>query len=248
MTITLNTLRLQQVIQLALDWLFPPQCAGCQRGGTVLCSSCIAQIKPLASARCYYCCSLLSPGGSCPSCSYQPLRMNGLRATSLHIDPLRLCIHALKYTGNTRLAEPLGRLLARTYTAYNMAADVIIPVPLHRERERERGYNQAQLLAKVCARWIGLPLNTTIIKRVRATPPQVGLTASERQRNVCGAFSCVQLPATETLYQRKILIVDDVCTTGATLEACAAPLLAAGAQSVWGLVLARPTDKDVYQL
>lgn len=240
----LKTLQLQQVIQVALDWLFPPQCAGCQRGGTVLCPCCIAQIKPLASARCYYCCSLLDPGGLCPSCYYQPLRMNGLRATSLHTDPLRSCIHALKYAGNTRLAEPLGALLARTCMAYNMQADIIVPVPLHSERERQRGYNQAHLLAKVCAARTGLPLHDTVVQRVRATPPQVGLTASERKGNVFGAFSCTHPLATETLSGRKILIVDDVCSTGATLEACAAPLLAAGALSVWGLVLARPSEKE----
>ncbi len=165
--------------------------------------------------------------------------MNGLRATSLYINPLRLCIRALKYSGNRRLAEPLGALLARTYTAYNMQADMIIPVPLHSERERRRGYNQAHLLAKVCAAQTGLPLHDTLVTRTRATPPQVGLTASERKCNVLGAFSCTQPLATEMLSGRKILMIDDVCTTGATLEACAAPLLAAGALSVWGLVLAR---------
>jgi len=247
LTSILKTLRSHLAIQVILDSLFPPQCAGCQRGGAVLCSSCIAQIKPLASARCYYCCSLLDPGGLCPSCYYQPLRMNGLRATSLHTDPLRLCIHALKYAGNIRLAEPLGALLARTYTAYKMQADIIIPVPLHSERERHRGYNQAHLLAKACAAQIRLPLHDAIMKRVRATPPQVGLTATERKRNVFGAFSCTEPLATETLSGRKILLVDDVCTTGATLEACAAPLLAAGALSVWGLVLARPSEKDFFE-
>ena len=163
---------------------------------------------------------------------------------SIYQEPLRSCIHALKYEGNTRLAEPLGQMLACSFSYYNLAADVIIPVPLHADRQKARGYNHATLLANSCARYISIPVRSDILIRHRATPAQVGLTARERNRNVTGAFACMPHFATGILAGRTIGIIDDVATTGATLAACAAPLFAAGAQTVWGLVLARPSEKE----
>jgi ComF family protein len=156
-------------------------------------------------------------------------------------DPLRSCIHSLKYGGNVRLASPLGLLLAKAYRESHIRADFIVAVPLHPERLRERGYNQATLLAKVCAQAVGVPINTSVFQRTRATQAQVELPAHERYSNVAGAFHCLSEIATKGLLKRRVVvIIDDVCTTGATLEACAAPLFAAGASEVWGLVLARP--------
>jgi len=159
---------------------------------------------------------------------------------SLYQEPFRSYIHALKYAGNTRLAEPLGHLLAQAYISYGMQADVIIPVPLHNERQQQRGYNHAYLLAEICAAQIGIPLRDDMLIRHRATLAQVDLKAGERQQNVVGAFACTPPFATGALFGRRILLIDDVSTTGATLEACAAPLFSAGASAVWGLVLARP--------
>lgn len=163
---------------------------------------------------------------------------------SIYQEPLRSCIHALKYEGNTRLAQPLGQMLAYTFRHYNLAADVIIPVPLHVERQKARGYNHADLLARNLAHHTSLAVRNDILIRHRATPAQVGLTARERNRNVVGAFTCSSQFATGILSGRTIGIIDDVTTTGATLAACAAPLFAAGASTVWGLVLARPKDKE----
>ena len=230
----------QRVTQQGLDILFPPQCAGCKRGGTVLCSSCMAQFVPVMPPLCQRCGVPLSTLGLCQQCQYHPLDLSGLRAVSRYQEPLRSCIHALKYDGNTRLAEPLGGLLAQAFRYYGLQADAIIPVPLHSERQKQRGYNHAYLLAEVCAAQVKVPLYQEMVVRHRATPAQVGLAASERRQNVAGAFRCSPAFATGALYGGRILIVDDVQTTGATLEACARPLFAAGAQAVWGLVLARP--------
>ena len=123
--------RSRTVMQQFFDILFPVHCAGCQRSGHVLCPSCIAQIHPLPSPICQHCGAPLPPGGKCKNCQYHPLSMSGLRAVSAYQEPLRACIHALKYNGNTRLAEPLGQLLARAYTSYGLHADIILPVPLH---------------------------------------------------------------------------------------------------------------------
>lgn len=232
--------RSQAVMQQCLDVLFPAHCAGCQRSGHVLCPTCIAQIRPLPSPFCQLCGTPLSTYGACKNCQYHPLKLNGQRAVSLYQEPLRGCIHGLKYDGNTRLADPLGLLLAKAYTAYGMRADVLIPVPLHCERQRQRGYNHASLLAEVCSAQLGVPVNNDILVRHRATIAQVDLHPRERHQNVAGAFACASASASRAINGRSIVIIDDVSTTGATLEACAAPLFAAGAKEVWGLVLARP--------
>jgi ComF family protein len=220
-----DTQKIGNYAQRFLDLVFPPHCGGCKRNGSVLCASCASQFV------------------SYPS-TYQPdqrLRLNGLHAACVYQGPLRSCIYSLKYEGNVRLASPLGLLLAQTYHASNIQADMIIPVPLHPERQRERGYNQAHLLAKVCAQTVGVPLNTSFLKRIRDTQQQAGLSAHKRYSNVAEAFSCSSSIATKSLVKRRIIvIIDDVSTTGATLEACAAPLFAAGASEVRGLVLARP--------
>jgi ComF family protein len=230
----------QQTLQYLLDFIFPPQCAGCKRSGSILCPSCIAKFKPIYPPFCQHCNSPLSANGNCQHCRYHRLSLSGLRVAYTFKDPLRTCIHSLKYQGNIRLASPLGLLLAKAYRASKIQADIIIPVPLHPERQRERGYNQAQLLAKACAQVVGVPLNTSLLQRRRATQAQAQLHVHERYANVAGAFCCSSSIATKSLGNRTVVIIDDVSTTGATLEACAAPLFAAGARKVWGLVLARP--------
>ncbi|HEX9134385.1 MAG TPA: phosphoribosyltransferase family protein [Ktedonobacteraceae bacterium] len=131
-------------------------------------------------------------------------------------------------------------LLAQAYVRYDMRADMLIPVPLHSERQQQRGYNHASLLAEVCSARSGVPLNNSVLVRQRATVAQVDLHPRERYQNVAGAFACASASASGVIKGRSIVILDDVSTTGATLEACAAPLFAAGAKEIWGLVLARP--------
>ena len=230
----------QKKLQQLLDLIFPPQCGGCRRSGSVLCTSCTTQFIPIHPPYCPHCNSPYAPDRNCQRCSYHKPCLTGLRAPYAFKEPLRNCIHSLKFRGNTRLASPLGLLLAKAYRASNIQADIIIPVPLHSERQRERGYNQAHLLAKVCAQAVGVPLNTSILHRRRATQKQTQLAPHQRYSNVAEAFCCSSPIATKGLVERKVVvIIDDVSTTGATLEACAAPLFAAGASEVWGLVLAQ---------
>ena len=236
----MNTTLLARKSQQWLDLLFPPRCAGCRKSGHVLCADCLRAIPLLQPPFCQHCGSPSAAGDMCQSCRYHAPRLHGLRAVSLFEEPLRSYIHALKYNGNTRLAEPLGRLLAQTYTLTGFQVDAIIAVPLHSERQRQRGYNHAELLAEVCASLVGVPLDNDMVRRQRATPAQVGLSASQRLQNMAGAFHCAPTYMAGALRGRRILIIDDVCTTGATIEACAAPLYAAGAAAVLGLVLARP--------
>lgn len=177
--------------------------------------------------------------GWCRSCQLYPPGLSGLRAAYLYQDVMRSCIRALKYDGNRRLAVPLGALLAQAYRDFALHTDMIVPVPLHSERERLRGFNHARLLAEACAASVGAPLRNDVLMRARNTAAQVDLSASERRQNMAGAFCCLPAWSDGKLYGYSILLIDDVCTTKATLEACAAPLFAAGAASVWALVLAR---------
>jgi ComF family protein len=149
---------------------------------------------------------------------------------------VRQAVHQLKYQNLRALAAPLGDFLAEFLETSDIAADVIVPVPLHSKRLRERGYNQSALLARKLGKGAGLPVVEGCLERVKATLPQARTTAvAERQQNMAGAFAC----RSERLKDRRVLLVDDVATSGATLDAAAAALKAGGAASVWGLTLAR---------
>jgi ComF family protein len=141
----------------------------------------------------------------------------------------------LKYRRDIILADTLALQLARAWSVYGLPAGHVVPVPLAAEREHERGYNQSALLARALAELAGLPYEPRGLRRVRHTHSQVGLSGDERHHNVRGAFQA----RPERVAGRSIVLVDDICTTGATLSACAVALCAAGAAQVWGLTLGR---------
>jgi ComF family protein len=152
---------------------------------------------------------------------------------------LAIAIQKLKYHSRADLAPSLGSLLVRTVDRDGLRGDLVVPVPLHPLRLAERGFNQAALLARVAARQLDMPFSTAALVRRRVTPPQAKTSAADRWRNVAGAFI---VPRPARVAQRHILLVDDVATTGATLEACRRALRTAGAESVTGLVLARALE------
>ena len=148
----------------------------------------------------------------------------------------REAVHQLKYKNIRCLAAPLAGEMA-CYLGHNpLPADLIIPVPLHLKRLRERGYNQSELVAAQLGTVLGLEVDHTSLKRVLDTRPQVSMArAVHRRKNMAGAFQCQE----GTVHLRRILLIDDVATSGATISNCALSLKKAGASSVWGLTIAR---------
>jgi len=149
---------------------------------------------------------------------------------------VREAIHQLKYKNLRSLVDPLSSFLVDYLAGNPLPFEVLVPVPLHSRRLRERGYNQSFLLAQELGRRLNLPVVNNSLVRVKYILPQAKTkSAEERHNNVKQAFSCCN----SDLQNARILLIDDVCTSGATLEACAAPLKLSGAASVWGLTLAR---------
>lgn len=225
----------QAVGQGLLDLIYPPHCINCNSHEGWLCPACLASVDLLHPPICAKCGRPINNGSLCPPCKEAPPQIDAIRSVARFGGPLREAIHWLKYRNLQALASPLGKLMADNWKADPLPADLLIAVPLHPRRERERGYNQAHLLAEALGRETGLPVSKGILSRRRETKSQVDLNAAERKANVHGAFHCEP----GRIDGRRIVLIDDVCTTGATLEACSIALRQAGAASVCGLTLAR---------
>jgi ComF family protein len=226
---------LQDGVASLLDLLFPPRCVVCKRRGAWLCDRCRSSVEPVAEPICERCGRSVPGARGCADCRFHPLTLDGLRAAARFQGALRQAIHHFKYNGLRALAAPLGDILCEAYSRYGLSADLIAPVPLHSSRQTQRGFNQSALLAQRLAWRTRLPVASSGLLRVRHTQSQVGLSGAQRRDNVRGAFAWHGPP----LQGRYVLVIDDVSTTGATIDACAEALVAAGAASVWGLTLAR---------
>jgi ComF family protein len=224
---------LSRAAKLAADLLFPPRCALCGRDGTLLCDGCVAGLPPADGARCERC-WMPSRLALCRHGAATPPAFESLRAAFVMDAGARRLAHELKYEGFTSLAEPMAHAICDRATI--PAVDLVVPAPLHRSRERMRGYNQAALLARNISLHARLPLDAHAARRVRATAPLVKtMHREERLAIMQGAFAA----SAEAVAGRAILLVDDVVTTGATLDSCARALLEAGAASVRCVTWAR---------
>jgi ComF family protein len=224
----------RQAWRVFIDTLFPPRCGGCGAGGRLWCDDCRHATSLIQPPLCDKCGQPDTPG-LCSNCRARPLRIEYIRSAVVFDGRARDAIHRFKYQRWSSLAEPLGEWLVDVWQAVQPPADWIVPVPLHAARERERGYNQSALLARQLGRHVRVPVVEQALRRVRATKVQMQLNAAERQENMAGAFAAVDV----RLRGRRVAVIDDVATTGATLDACAAALLEAGAVAVYGLTLAR---------
>ena len=230
--------RTRQFAWAVVDLVFPPECAGCGRPGQRFCAPCQARLSILTPPLCTNCGYPVERAGQCRLCQAgtNPVSpLVGIRSAAFFEGSLQKSIHRFKYRRELILADTLAGLMIAAGPVEAPAGCLVVPVPLSPERLAERGYNQAMLLARAYAELRGLRWTQHGARRVRHTASQVGLSAHQRRLNVAGAFEADR----RVVAGKPMILVDDVCTTGATLGACAAALLAAGATEVWGLTLAR---------
>ncbi len=219
-----------------VDFLFPRWCVGCGKEGEFICPSCRRSLPRVMPPLCPRCGKPRPSGTLYPTCVSWQAQIDGIRSPFRFDGVMRQAIHQLKYRNLRALAEPLAKLLNDYLSINPVPGEVLVPVPLHQKRLRERGYNQSSLLAKELGKLTNLPVVDDCLIRQRHAPPQArSSTVEERRRNVAGAFVCRD----HRLQDKQVLLIDDVATSGATLDAGAAALKAAGVTSVWGLVLAR---------
>ena len=225
--------RISGLVAALLDFVYPPHCPACESWQApgdreALCGRCIADLQEPLGPRCLRCGAprpgSASSGPECPNCAGW-LGVDFSRAVVLtDLDgPAQSAVHALKFGGIRRIGPLLGRLLATAQETAGALSDLdlLVPVPLHPARQRERGFNQAGLIARGAAEALGVPVRGDLVRRVRPTRQQARLEAADRAGNLAGAFVTAG-PAAGS--PRAIGLVDDVLTTGSTLSACAAVL------------------------
>lgn len=233
-------------LHTVLDFLFPPLCHVCRKfipeaGHLHVCPTCRERMPSIVSPLCPVCgCPFIGAGDDhvCGACITSRHHFDAARAALAYEGASRDLIHAFKYGNKTHLRRPLALVTIEMLAEFvrMRAPNLIIPVPLHRKRLRSRGFNQAVLLGEIFSSHWKIPLERHNLRRVRWTEPQVSLSAGDRRANVKGAFS-VQDPG--RIEGRRVLLVDDVLTTGSTVEECALVLKAAGAVDVSVLTVAR---------
>jgi len=235
---------LRATFGLVVDVALPPLCASCREpvGDAGVCAACWAKLSFIAPPYCerlgipftYY------PGHGILSMETisDPPAYHRARAAVRYDDIARTLVHAFKYGDRLDLAPTMGRLMATAGQPLLGEADALVPVPLHWRRQWARRFNQSALLAEIVAKASAVPVTYGALKRVKATPQQVGLSQSARAQNVQGAFR-VPPDGKAEVAGRRLILVDDVLTSGATMDACARALLRAGAVQVDALVFAR---------
>lgn len=230
--------------RMVLNALLPPQCLACTAvvdDAGALCGACFGRMTFVAPPLCATCGAPFDGPADghdilCGVCIAAPPAYTRARAVFLYDETSRGLVLKLKHGDRTDAAAHLARWMQRSGVELLSACDVIVPVPLHRWRLLMRTYNQSALLANALGKSTGKAVAVEALRRIKATPSQGGLSRSARTRNVGGAFA---VKAPEQVAGKRVLLIDDVFTTGATAEACTRALLAAGAAAVDVLVLAR---------
>ncbi|MDW8060645.1 MAG: hypothetical protein RMK01_11285 [Thermomicrobium sp.] len=228
------------LVERAEELVFAPTCSGCGWPGVWWCGQCRVHLDQARAGgpRCWRCdVSLPSATAKCDDCLAWPPGVRAVRAPYVYDTVVRSALHRVKYRGERRrcrvLADDLAARAPELLEPWREELRCVVPIPLHATRLQERGFNQSAVLATALARRLDLPLREELV-RTRATPAQVGRTRAERFQNVTGAFAWTGAELAGT-----VLLVDDVVTTGATVLAAAAPLVAAGARAVVVLAYAR---------
>ena len=222
-----------------LDLIFPRFCVGCKTEGFWICPECDEKIFFVKSPYCPSCHRLTPKGQYCPRCKSDTFLTGAIIATYYKKGPIKEAIHYFKYEGITELKKGLGSILSDAILARSIGNNlVLIAVPLHHHRLRERGYNQAKLLTDEISKNLRIPVIDKKLVKIKSSTRQADLTRSQRLKNVVGLFDWVG--ESNELKGKTVILVDDVLTTGATLSECAKVLRQkSGAQRVWGAVIAK---------
>jgi ComF family protein len=224
------------ILERLLGTLFPSRCLGCGLRGKDLCDPCRSAVPWLTADVCPSCATPSRLARICRACQTETPLLDGARVACHFEGVVRRAIHDLKYRGVVGRAPILAELVVEAVERRPLAVDLLVPVPLAASRRRQRGFNQAELIANAVAERLGWEARPKILARTRETPQQARLSAVERRANVADAFVCQEPDA---VYGRRVAVLDDVMTTGSTLAACAEALRMAGARRVYGLAVAR---------
>ena len=227
---------LDRLGKAVLDFVLPQSCLDCGRSGQILCRGCRERWRRVLPPYCQRCGLPSIDEKACPDCAKTDFAIDGIRSVFLFEGQARQAILKFKYENLRVLALPLAEALVNYIEGHDIPFDIVMPVPLHRRKLAERGYNQSALLAREMARWRGWTLAEHRLTRQQSTPAQATLaSATARRQNVQYAF----MAAPGSMHGHRVLLIDDIATTGSTLDACASALQKAGALSVWGLTVAR---------
>ena len=228
--------------EFVLDILFPKFCINCGKEGSYLCQDCASLIDITERQYCPFCNppKIVSDGRTCSSCR-KTKKLNGLySATSYNNQIIKKLVYQFKYSYIKEISNPLSKLIISHFDNLNKTRDildhVLIPIPLHKKRLKKRGFNQSEEIAKELSKSLGIPVYNNVLIKIKQTRDQTKLKREEREKNVKGAFVCENR---KLIHNKKILLVDDIFTTGATMEQGAIALKSAGAKEVWGVVVAR---------
>lgn len=230
-----------KLFRAALDFVLPAFCGVCdgplENDEKAVCEECMSQIEFISEPYCLRCGKPTKGEKVCKHCFMHPHKLLRMRTLGIYAGALASLIHLFKYARRLSLAVRLGKLMSKLVMKDNFLrrAQLIIPVPLHPTRIRERGYNQSELLAKNIGEYLNIAVSKKSLARVRNTKSQTRLLPEQRRENVKGAFT---VKDTEHIAEKHILLVDDVFTTGATLDECAIALINGGASAVYAVTCA----------
>lgn len=246
------SLFVRELCSSIVDIIYPPLCPGCSEvledPDSLICSECHHALHLYPPPYCERCGTPwigIDPGRlkkGCQKCPPEPIGFDVARSVANYGDErVKNLVHALKYSYLTSLAEPLARILCVGFDYYfkDERLDAIVPVPLHPRKLREREFNQAGLLSQEIAKSRNLPVREDLIRRIRPTPPQAKMSPKLRAQNVAGAFQC---PAEANVKGLRLLVIDDVYTTGCTVSEVSRTLMKNGAKFAAVLTLARALD------
>ena len=218
-----------------IDLLFPPVCGGCGKNGMRWCRECQSRVPFITHPFCQSCGIPSKNDSVCEKCQSNPPAYRMMRSWAVFDYPVQNALHTLKYRRNAGIGESLALHVSEFVRSLDWKVDLLIPVPLGKKRLKARGYNQVELVAEPLAYEIGWQYAPAALWKSRETRSQVGLSISQRKENVLGAYQADP----EIVNCKSVLLMDDVATTGSTIQSCSRALLNAGARDVYALTIAR---------